>query len=623
MRLRRAPLCAFLAMGLLAASAAAEDYIETFDEWTANCHLGEPFNHSKAFRDANCPPPTDGLSTYLHNEEINLTSGPGCRTGQCVKVDYHGNETSGRIFVRGESWRPDDRELFVRFYMKLDPNFATGSIFPREWKVARWQLTDGTSVSVVTGNDQDIELSNPNINGPRALGRECLTPDLNLENHIGEWLKVEFYYGIQPNGTWQCGIWVTTSAGEFSDVQSGSGYSAGTKIKRIAWISANLSNKDIPWPPGGGSNLRTVWYDDICVGDSIEDRITTCADGSGLPDPVELPPVPDPDPDPDPDPGTAGLSGLYPGDEGIENDPRVVFAEDFEGASVSSVTSRWSDIQNSGGLQLTGDRPSASSGSKALELRAVGGSTSGAHLFRRLPTNYDTLYMRYYVKYESTREYKHSGGMLGGYSPATSYPQGTAGVCPDGDDRFSVSIEPTTDTGRLDFYTYWRDMHPLRNGNCWGNTLINDSAVSYPNRWFAVEMMVKMNDPTSSSNGELVMWIDGVKVAHHRQGSPNGTWSGDRFVRGSGSPFEGFQWRTTEALGINWTWLIHYAPDVGGGDVSRMWVDDLVVATEYIGPISDGEGGGGPGGGGNEPPEPPPSEPLGQPGQPRYKPSAP
>jgi len=47
-------------------------------------------------------------------------------------------------------------------------------------------------------------------------------------------------------------------------------------------------------------------------------------------------------------------------------------------------------------------------------------------------------------------------------------------------------------------------------------------------------------------------------------------------------PFEGFLWRDTLSYGINWIKIQNYdaKPDV--------WFDDLIVATDYIGPINTG-----------------------------------
>ena len=52
-----------------------------------------------------------------------------------------------------------------------------------------------------------------------------------------------------------------------------------------------------------------------------------------------------------------------------------------------------------------------------------------------------------------------------------------------------------------------------------------------------------------------------------------------------GAPFEGFRWRTDERLRVNFLWLLFYVTDAPAGHVSTVWFDDLVVATEYVGPL--------------------------------------
>lgn len=60
-----------------------------------------------------------------------------------------------------------------------------------------------------------------------------------------------------------------------------------------------------------------------------------------------------------------------------------------------------------------------------------------------------------------------------------------------------------------------------------------------------------------------------------------------------GEPFEGLRLRTDDALKINHLWLEHYV-DEGAqrqnklkdpNPVNRVWFDDIVVSTEYVGPI--------------------------------------
>ncbi len=257
-------------------------------------------------------------------------------------------------------------------------------------------------------------------------------------------------------------------------------------------------------------------------------------------------------------------------------DAGVVFSDDFEG-DVSSIRSRWGD-SSSTGISLTSDIPSSSTGSKSLQLNAGLGGV--AHLFHKLPVDYSRLYYRYYVKYEGTA-YHHTGGMIGGYDPPTSYPQGDAGlkgIRANGDRLLVVSLE--TQSNMLDFYNNWIDMQgSTYQGLYYGRNLIQDLNVPVPNQWTCVEVMLSLNTPASASNGELVTWINGTAVANFQPGAPNGYWDGaGNWRMRVGSPaFGGFRWRDTTSLGINWVKLQNYDA------TPRVWFDDVVVSTERIG----------------------------------------
>jgi hypothetical protein len=43
--------------------------------------------------------------------------------------------------------------------------------------------------------------------------------------------------------------------------------------------------------------------------------------------------------------------------------------------------------------------------------------------------------------------------------------------------------------------------------------------------WLCIDLMVKMNSPVSSFNGEQAFWVDGEKKNHLGPGFPNGLWS--------------------------------------------------------------------------------------------------
>ncbi|HMO66339.1 MAG TPA: hypothetical protein PKE47_14130, partial [Verrucomicrobiota bacterium] len=55
-------------------------------------------------------------------------------------------------------------------------------------------------------------------------------------------------------------------------------------------------------------------------------------------------------------------------------------------------------------------------------------------------------------------------------------------------------------------------------------------------------------------------------------------------VPAGGAPFGGFRWRTVPELNVNFVWLYVYTQRPAGHRI-KVWFDDVVVATEYIGPI--------------------------------------
>jgi hypothetical protein len=288
--------------------------------------------------------------------------------------------------------------------------------------------------------------------------------------------------------------------------------------------------------------------------------------------------------------GPAELAAQYPGDVGIENDPAVVLVEKFED-STASVFSRWTDILNGGSMFLTGDVPPGSPGSRSLSIPWVGGGVlNGGHLYKLFAQGIDdTLYVRYYIKLPSNGEYSHHGIWIGGYNPASLWPNPQAGVRPLGDDRFSAAAEQWPMSNLFDHYDYWTEMHPGSDGIYWGNGLLNNPQVTgREDQWMCVEHMVRLNNPVWERNGEHAIWIDGVKVSHLGPGFPTGTWDGGNFYPGSGTPFEGFRWRSDPNLKINYLWLQTYAPNDPAGVSAEIKYDHVVAATRYIGCLGQG-----------------------------------
>ena len=275
---------------------------------------------------------------------------------------------------------------------------------------------------------------------------------------------------------------------------------------------------------------------------------------------------------------------------------QVLFREDFEG-SVDEIQASFGNGSKGAEVRLSTDRPEGSPGIQSLVLRGDRDTTPS--LYHRLPGNETRLYARYFVKYGGAAGFHHAGLYLGGYFPASDWPQGDAGlrgVRPNGDELVVVGFEPRSAPDRLDFYMNWIDMQgPAYQGSYYGrNVLESESVPVAPGVWRCVELMVQLNGDAPSHDGELALWVDDELVQHFRPGSPLGAWdeAGNWVTSPTGQPFEGFRWRGSTDLGLNWVRVLNY------DSPHDVWVDDLVVSRERIG---CGASGGGGGGGGSNP----------------------
>ena len=270
-----------------------------------------------------------------------------------------------------------------------------------------------------------------------------------------------------------------------------------------------------------------------------------------------------------------GFAANFPGDAGIERDPHVLFAENFETGTIEEIGRRWGQISNKDGkvMAFSADVPPASAGKRSLQMTATLGENTGGHLYTRLPREADKVFARFYVKFAADAPYIHHFVTLGGYGPPTAWPQGGAGERPRGDDRFTVGIEPYGDYGRYpapgawNFYAYWPAMKGSADGKFWGNSLTPAQPALVPrDRWQCIEVMLQCNSAPDKSDGELALWLDGKPVMHIAPGTRRSRWTGMGFslVEEGGEPFEGFRWRTSDRLKINFFWLLHYVTENAG-----------------------------------------------------------
>jgi len=267
-----------------------------------------------------------------------------------------------------------------------------------------------------------------------------------------------------------------------------------------------------------------------------------------------------------------GLAAKYLGDEGISKDKAVLLHDNFEASEINK--SKWTSITAKPGVaRLTGKTMEVHRGRQALKMSATMGKDTGGSLFAVFPGGHETMHVRYCVKFAEDIDYIHHFVHLTANYPPVSRPGGKAGTRPKGDDRFTVAVEPWgrwrryPKPGGWHYYCYWWKMPRSKDGHFWGQDFADKPyAIPCPGKWYCVEFMAKCNTP-GKPDGETAFWLDGKKVAHHKE----------------------INWRSSAKLKLNGLWLMLYvtdrsATDAKPGKVNRVWFDDVVVATEYIGP---------------------------------------
>ncbi|MFH1068750.1 MAG: dockerin type I repeat-containing protein [Candidatus Glassbacteria bacterium] len=315
-----------------------------------------------------------------------------------------------------------------------------------------------------------------------------------------------------------------------------------------------------------------------------------------------------------------GIAAGYPGDVGIEQDSAVVFRENFESGAIEDLGQRWNDISNAGFnvLWYVQDSVPGSPGKRSLQMTATKGYDTGGHLWKLLDKGYDQLYARFYVKFAADAPYVHHFVHMGAQYQSPGFPMGGAGSRPDGAVSFSTGMdlgsrETVNPPGAWFFYSYWCEMRSWQTGEgvpdgrpnpYYGNPfgpIVPEQAKR--NEWQCVELMIKCNSAPDKHDGEEAYWIDGRLIGRYGPGTITGTWFTDvfrqtGFFNTNPQPFEGFRWRTTNDLKINWFWLLYYLDSVFANDYNphnpnipyndnkaQVKFDDIVLATRYIGPL--------------------------------------
>ncbi|WP_114327638.1 polysaccharide lyase [Candidatus Colwellia aromaticivorans] len=178
-----------------------------------------------------------------------------------------------------------------------------------------------------------------------------------------------------------------------------------------------------------------------------------------------------------------------------------------------------------------------------------------------------SLYFRYYIRlgdnWDSTLGGKFPG-IAGTYNKAGwggRKVNGTNGWSARG--FFSTSVpngEPFEGTTPLGNYVYHPDFNNrYGEGVMWGTA--RSSLVK--NRWYCIEQHIKLNE-LGKKNGELNVWVDGI-LSYSRKN---------------------FRFRDVDSLKIESVWIdFYHGGTIKPKTVQEIYIDNIVIATEYIGPI--------------------------------------
>src|SRR5262245_44863749 len=210
----------------------------------------------------------------------------------------------------------------------------------------------------------------------------------------------------------------------------------------------------------------------------------------------------------------------------------------------------------------------------------------GNGLMKHLLEERDIVFFRFYSKFEAGFDVTGAGSFHNGGSISAHYHvggQSTPGVPANGTNKFLVSYEATVYSdgpppGHLIAYVYHPDQRSdygdifYPTGEVSPNTSLpgnfGASFVSRPNvapaldRWQCYELMIKANTP-GQRDGRIGMWLDGKLI-------------GD---------FPNMRFRDVATLKIDYLSIGGYISP-NQARPNKLWYDDVVAATSYIGPRS-------------------------------------
>ena len=285
--------------------------------------------------------------------------------------------------------------------------------------------------------------------------------------------------------------------------------------------------------------------------------------------------------------GGAGLAARHPGDAGLARDAAVLVFEDFESAGEwDDLAKRWDAIHHREHMALVRQPGEIFAGRRSLECTLPQQNAEFSHaLAAALKPARTHLFLRYYARLDSGFDVvgsSHNGCMIsGGYFVDGA---ATPGIPADGRNKFLAALEhwrgeaDVPSPGEINVYLY----HPEQRSR-WGDhffpdgTVLPDSSrpfdfgegfIKRPNqvislgRWHCYEFMLALNTP-GRRDGRIAAWVDGRLIAD----------------------FTHLRLRDVDALVID-RFGVNFHAHANPKAPTRQWFDNIVAASEYIGPMT-------------------------------------
>ncbi len=274
-------------------------------------------------------------------------------------------------------------------------------------------------------------------------------------------------------------------------------------------------------------------------------------------------------------PERRGLAADYPADEGIATNSDVVFAAGFE----EWLRWVWPWEKNPVGefdvVSADWDRRFEPLVGKALRVKIKKGAHYGANLRVLLKDHggeVDELFFRYYLRLGDDWDPTVDGGKLPGLA-GTYGKAGWGGRRSDGTNGWALrggffrafpADHPLHGLTQLSTYAYHADME-----SAYGDPWSWPGALLQRNRWYSIEQQVRLNTP-GLADGVLRVWLDG-RLLMERQN---------------------LRLRTIDALHIETVWLdVYHGGTAQSPYDQHLYIDNVVVARRYIGPMAGRPGG--------------------------------